>query len=287
VKASNIDSQDLTQWIGREIGLKDTITGTTAHRMARLLDLPDELSGGDSLPLPWHWAYLLDAAPQSQLGADGHARRGSFLPPVALPRRMWAGSSITLHSPLCIGDEAVRKSRIDNIQTKSGRSGDLVFVTVHHCYYVENELRLEENQDIVYRDHSEYTVVVPDAKNKKTADFTIDYKLDITALFRYSALTFNAHRIHYDHEYVTKEEGYPGLIVHGPLLATLLLQGLRDEAGVNNVRKFQFRAKSPVFVDQVFSVRGAQTDSADTWEIWIENADGVVCMAATAYLTST
>src|ERR1700742_4344017 len=205
----NID--ELKGWVGRAETLSDWVAPTPLKAMAAALDRDDPApEPGDPVPPCWHWLYFLPLHRQSEIGPDGHPRRGGFLPPVPLPRRMWAGGRLTFHEPLKVGERAVRTSTIANIEDKTGRSGRLVFVTVQHTVEVGGELKIEEEHDIVYRDATH-----PDAPPPKAAPapegetWGPTIQTEPVLLFRYSALTFNSHRIHYDYPYVTGVEGYP------------------------------------------------------------------------------
>jgi 3-methylfumaryl-CoA hydratase len=245
----------------------------------------DREESGDTVPPLWHWLYFLPIAPLSEVGPDGHPKRGDFLPPVPLPRRMWAGGRLTFRSPLKIGDHAKRTSTIANIEDKTGRSGRLVFVTVQHAIEVDGELKLEEEHDIVYRDAPQEGARPPQAAlapEGETWSRTID--ADAVMLFRYSALTFNGHRIHYDYPYVTEVEGYPGLIVHGPLIATLLVDLVRREQPDAVVQSFAFKALRPTFAGQAFTVCGKPSADGRTVDLWAKDHEGYLTMRATAAL---
>jgi 3-methylfumaryl-CoA hydratase len=244
---------------------------------------------GTSLPELWHWLYFLPSAPQSEIGSDGHPKRGGFLPPVPLPRRMWAGSRIQWLAPLAVGDEIKRISKIESVTHKAGRTGDLIFVLVRHEIFNQHGLALIEEHDIVYRD-----APAPDEKPvaptpaPSNAKWTKTITPDDVLLFRYSALTFNGHRIHYDRKYVTEVEGYPGLIVHGPLIATLLVDLVRQSIPGCTLKSFEFRAIRPTFDINVFKV-SAKPDlekdlSGKTISIWAEDHEGWLTMQATAVL---
>ena len=211
---------------------------------------PERPPAGTPLPALWHWLYFLPLHRQSEIGPDGHAKRGGFLPPVPLPRRMWAGSQFEFHTPLRVGDALTRRRRSHDVTEKSGRTGPLVFVKVRHEIRRDDEadVALTEFHDIVYREAPKPDDVAPPPK-AAPANATWERKWvpDDVLLFRYSALTFNGHRIHYDRRYVTEVEGYPGLIVHGPLIATLLLDLLRHQLPDAQVARYEFRAVRPVF----------------------------------------
>jgi 3-methylfumaryl-CoA hydratase len=278
---------DLKDWIGTTETVADTLTATPYAALSATLDRPAERPpAGMALPALWHWLYFLPLYRQSEVGADGHAKRGAFLPPVPLPRRMWAGSQFTFHAPLRIGDEVSRTSTIDNITEKAGRTGKLVFVKVRHEVRRrgERELALTEFHDIVYRDAALPGAVEP-APAAAAADAQWQRKVvpDDVLLFRYSALTFNGHRIHYDRRYVTEVEGYPGLVVHGPLVATLLLDLLREHLPAAAVASFEFRALRPVFDINHFFVCGEHLADGRI-HLWARDHQGWLTMDARATL---
>ena len=278
---NGITGMDLSKWVGREEVRSDLIAEWPARALAAMLDASDvAVEEGARLPAGWQWLYFLEARPPSAMGLDGHPARGGFLPPVTLPRRMWAGGRIRFESPLCIGDRAQRQSTILDVRTKSGRSGELVFVTVRHDLSVNGRLAISEEQDLVYREAASAGSQVP-AGQPAPADaaWRQAWRADPVMLFRYSALTFNAHRIHYDRPYATGEEHYRGLVVHGPLQATLLLELARRHAG-RPVKTFEYRALQPVFDGEGFFANGQPGDSGA--ELWTSNESGSICMQATA-----
>ncbi|MFL9958697.1 MaoC family dehydratase N-terminal domain-containing protein [Paraburkholderia nemoris] len=274
--------EKLDDWLNKEAVAEDDITAFPLTAMAATLDRKES---DDTVPPLWHWLYFLPTAPLSDVGPDGHPKRGDFLPPVPLPRRMWAGGRLTFHAPLKVGEHAKRTSTIANIEDKTGRSGRLVFVTVQHAIEVDGELRLEEEHDIVYRDAPQEGARPPQAAlapEGETWNRTID--ADAVMLFRYSALTFNGHRIHYDYPYVTEVEGYPGLIVHGPLIATLLVDLVRREQPDAVVQSFAFKALRPTFAGQAFTVCGKPSADGRTVDLWAKDHEGYLTMRATAAL---
>src|SRR3954452_2960390 len=216
---------ELRSWIGRSETVKDTIHPTPVVALTATLDHPaNPVTAGSALPPLWHWLYFLPMHRQSDIGADGHARRGGFLPPVPLPRRMWAGSQFEFRSPVRVGDAVERISTIADVTAKEGRTGKLVFVKVRHEVRCNGapDPAIVEFHDIVYREARRADDPEPPPQAAATgAAWQREIVPDDVLLFRYSALTFNGHRIHYDRKYVTEVEGYPGLIVHGPLIATL------------------------------------------------------------------
>ena len=280
--------EDLTAWIGRTATADDTITATPVAALAATLDYPwAPVEPGAALPALWHWLYFLPLHRQSEIGADGHAKRGGFMPPVPLPRRMWAGSQFEFHSPVRVGDRVSRTSTIADVKTKHGRTGPLVFVKVRHELRCNGavEPALVEFHDIVYREAQRADDVAPPPQAAQVdAPWQREIVPDDVLLFRYSALTFNGHRIHYDRKYVTEVEGYPGLIVHGPLIATLLMDLLRRQLPDADVAAFQFKALRPTFDLNAFRVNGALQGDGKTVHLWAMNHDGWLTMDATATL---
>jgi len=280
-----VDIDKLREWIGRSETVKDVVTPAPLRALAATLDRADSARSDDrGVPPLWHWLYFLPAWPQSEIGADGHPHRGGFLPPVPLPRRMWAGGSLEFLAPLETGQLIQRRSVIENVRLKEGRTGPLVFVTVEHEVHADGQCALRERQDIVYRDAP--AAGEPAAKPVDApADpaWSRDIQPDPVLLFRYSALTFNGHRIHYDRPYAVNEEGYPGLVVHGPLTATLLLDLLHGELPEARVRTFTFRAMKPLFDTAPFSVCGRQ-DDATSVRLWARTPEGHLAMEANATL---
>lgn len=279
---SDIDIDHLRSWIGRTETFTDEVTTFPIRALSATLDRDDPAPvKGDPLPPLWHWLYFLPLYKTSEAGPDGHSARGGFLPPVPLPRRMWAGSNFSFRAPLRVGDTISRVSRISDVTMKSGRTGPLVFVNVQHEISSLGGGSFSETHNIVYRGEPRPGDPAP---APKAAPATAAWRRDITPsdllLFRYSALTFNGHRIHYDRRYVTEVERYPGLIVHGPLIATLLLDLLRRHTDAN-VTSFVFRAMNPLFDIAPFSVRG-EPGADGRISLWAEDAHGNLCMQADA-----
>ena len=278
---------NLKEWIGTTETVADTLTATPYAALSATLDRPAVRPPvGAPLPALWHWLYFLPLYRQSEVGADGHARRGAFLPPVPLPRRMWAGSQFEFHQPLLIGDDVTRISTIENVTEKTGRSGRLVFVKVRHELRRrgKQDAALTESHDIVYRDAALPGAAEPvPLAAPAGAQWERKVVPDDVLLFRYSALTFNGHRIHYDRRYVTEVEGYPGLVVHGPLVATLLLDLLREHLPDADVASFEFRALRPVFDIHHFFVCGEQLGDG-TIHLWAKDLQGYLTMDAHASL---
>ena len=279
---------ELASWIGRSETARDKVGPTPVVALTATLDHPAaDVVAGTALPPLWHWLYFLPMHRQSEIGADGHAKRGGFLPPVPLPRRMWAGSQLEFRSPVRVGDRVTRTSTIDNVSAKEGRTGKLVFVKVRHELRCNDatDAALVEFHDIVYREaRSPGDVEPPPLPSPSGAPWQREIVPDDVLLFRYSALTFNGHRIHYDRKYVTEVEGYPGLIVHGPLIATLLMDLLRRQMPDGDVAAFRFKAVRPTFDLHPFRLNGAVQDDGKTVRLWAEDHEGWLTMDATATL---
>ena len=279
---------NLKDWVGRSETVSDTATATPYAALSATFDRSaDRPASGTVLPALWHWLYFLPLHRQSEIGPDGHAKRGGFLPPVPLPRRMWAGSQFTFHKPLRIGDVMERTSTIQDVTEKSGRTGPLVFVKVRHEIRLqgESDVALTEFHDIVYREPANPDDVPPPPKAAPaTSTWEKKWVPDDVLLFRYSALTFNGHRIHYDRKYVTEVEGYPGLIVHGPMVATLLLDLLRHQLPDAELASYEFRAVRPVFDINHFYVCGEPQPDGKTFRLWAKDHEGWLTMEATAVI---
>jgi 3-methylfumaryl-CoA hydratase len=271
----------LSAWIGRSETREDTITVAPLAALSALLDRDDPPPrAGDAAPPLAHWLYFLPMYRQSEAGPDGHAVKGAFLPPVDLPRRMWAGSRLEFARPLEVGARVKRVSTIKDVREKEGRSGRLVFVTVRHEVSDAKGLVLSDEHDIVFRGESALTAKPTPAPAGET--WHREIHPDPVLLFRYSAVTFNSHRIHYDHPYVTQVEGYPGLVVHGPLTATLLIDLLRRNAPDVKLKTFAFRAMRPLYDTANFSTCGLPDEAQRSARLWTRDAEGAVTMEATA-----
>lgn len=278
----------LQGWQGRTDTTVDTIAAAPVRGLAATLDRSDpDSAAGTPLPPLWHWAYFLPHARQSEIGLDGHAKRGGFLPPVPLPRRMWAGGRLLWHTgnPLRVGDMARRDSRIVSVTHKAGRTGDLLFVLVEHTYSNARGVALVEEHDIVYRAAPRPgDAAPPPVAGVQGAAWQREIVPDDVLLFRYSALTFNGHRIHYDRRYVTEVEGYPGLIVHGPLIATLLIDLLRRQLPGVAIASFTFKAVRPTFDLHPFRLNGQPSADGRTVRLWAQDHEGWLTMEGTATL---
>jgi 3-methylfumaryl-CoA hydratase len=281
----------LRDWIGRSEQREDLITATPVAALSATLDRDDPApAAGTELPPLWHWLYFTPLTRHSELGEDGHAKRGGFLPPVPLPRRMWAGGRLDFLRPLRVGEDVTRVSTIQDVTVKQGRSGALVFVCVKHEFSNAQGLALREEHDIVYRDApapappgasgSSGTPAPEPMAAARDEQFSREIVPDPVLLFRFSALTFNGHRIHYDRSYVTGVEGYPGLVVHGPLIATLLLDLLRRHLPDAKVKHFRFKALRPTFDIHPFSVCGKV--EGKSVRLWGRDHEGWLTMQASA-----
>ena len=277
----SLDADTLTHlqsWVGKVETLSDVITAVPVRALSATLDRDDALPmPGTALPPLWHWLYFLPQQRQSELGPDGHARRGGFLPPVPLPRRMWAGGRLQWlpENPLRLGDAVQRNSRIVSITHKAGRSGDLLFVLVKHEVHNGKGLALIEDHDIVYRASArDGDPLAAGVKADQGAPWQRDIVPDDVLLFRYSALTFNGHRIHYDRKYATEVEGYPGLVVHGPLIATLLLDLVRCNAPGGFIKSFSFKAVRPTFDLHPLRLHGQPSNDGQSVRLWAEGFGG-------------
>ena len=277
---------DYQSWIGRSQTLTDVIAAAQANLMAKTMavetgPVAEPFDDGDQLPPGWHWIYFLEADPTHSLGRDGHAKRGGFLPPIRLPRRMWAGSRMRFMAPLHIGDQVTKRSVIERVEEKTGRSGELCFVTVLHEYSRDETVLFVEEQDLVYREEPDPNAPVPeDIMPAASSQVTRTIHPHPVWLFRYSALTFNGHRIHYDVDYCRDVEGYPGLIFHGPLTATLLLDLAGELAAGRALSSFRFKGLSPIFDTGPFTLHGRAEDGHI--ELWATTQKGTLAVTAKA-----
>ncbi len=279
---ADLDQEHLKGWIGRAMEVEDLLTPRLVAEYRATFDphlvaVPD----GDA-PLGMNWCLAPAIAPMDELGEDGHPARGGFLPPVPLPRRMWAGGAVEHHAPLRVGDRVVRRSSVEDVTFKEGRSGPLCFVTVRHAYATDRGPALSERHDIVYRgaDASPGPASKPaeprPAGATRPSDLTWRVDASPVLLFRYSAMTFNGHRIHYDQPYVTGVEGYAGLVVHGPIQGTLCLNLVATLLGAAPAR-FRFRNLSPLVAGTPFEVSAARRPDGSV-ACWTRAADGRICM---------
>jgi 3-methylfumaryl-CoA hydratase len=273
----------LQDWVGRSESRRDEASAGAAARFAATIGGP-ATSPGTAVPPGFHWCLCLPDAPLGELGPDGHPRTGGFLPPVPLPRRMWAASELEFRAPIRVGARIERASTVAAVTEKAGRSGAMVFVAVDHVTRADGVDAVHERQTIVYREASAQAVPLPEPRAVDTAAWPVARSLvpDATLLFRYSALTFNSHRIHYDLPYATREEHYPALVVQGPLTATLLLELAARQCGGEAIARFSFRAVAPAFAEQSLHLLGRP--SATAIELTALGADGRTVMEALAEL---
>lgn len=270
---------DLQAWVGRSQTVTDLIHPVPAAALAATLDgLGTPTPGpGDALPPLWVWLYFLPIVPMAEVGPDGHPRRGGFLPPVALERRMWAGGRLRFHGALRLGAEAERVSTIFKIAEKVGATGPMVFVTLRHEIRQAGSLVIEEEQDIVYLPLPD-RFAPPPAQPAPPGDWVRPFAIDPVLLFRFSALTLNGHRIHYDRPYAMEVEKYPGLVVHGPLQAILLFEAARQSGPQRAAAGFSFRAMRPLFDFDAVALRGRAGEAG--LELFTTNGDGAIGMRA-------
>lgn len=268
---------EFADWIGRSLTVTDTLEPARSNALDMTLGGTGALGAGDVMPLLHHWLYFWDVKPPLGLGADGHPAKGGFLPPVPLPRRMWAGGRLRFLQPLRLGARVTKISTITAVTEKTGKSGTLVFVTVRHELDAGEGLAVREEQDLVYREPSAGRLPAPVAAPAPEASWCEAVDPDTVLLFRYSALTMNGHRIHYDRPYAIDEESYPALVVHGPLQATLLMRLATRQLGAP-VTGFDFRGQQPAFDGCPLHVCGEPT--AEGAELWTSQG-GAKNMVAT------
>lgn len=278
-------NRPLSDWVGSREQREDVVTLAPALGVSALLDRQGPLpETGTPLPALWHWFYFLPQVPGSKIGQDGHPQRGGFLPPVDLPRRMFAGARLEIITPPVIGRSATREGTVLSVTEKSGNSGKLVFVTVEYKIYQDGTLCIREEQDIVYKEAGgripapvplqEWPALPPGALSQVVEPNEV-------LLFRFSALTFNAHRIHYDRRYAMEEEGYPGLVVHGPLTA-LMLAELAAHNSARQLRSFSFQGRAPLF--DLYPFRLVGIEESDKVVLEAQSPSGATAMTATAVL---
>jgi len=275
-----LDIDHLKGWIGATRETVDDISPRLAISLAAVLNEPTVLAMGDTAPIGIHWCLSPEIVPMARLGPDGHPARGDFLPPVPLPRRMWAGGELTFSGDFRVGDRVRRLSHVEDVVLKTGRTGTLCFVTVRHEYQTPRGLALRERHDIVYRAIEAPAGGTPPRNDMPTPQERLSIDGSAVLLLRYSAATFNGHRIHYDRDYCREVEFYPGLIVHGPLQATYLLRMATAMNDGQLPNQFDFRGTAPLFDGGPFTVNGAR--EAGGAVLWVENAEGAVTMKATA-----
>jgi 3-methylfumaryl-CoA hydratase len=279
---TGIDVDHLRTWIGRERVKRDDLSPFRAQALAAALDRASRPQIGDMLPPAWQWMYFVDTPRASDTGVDGHPKVGDFLPPVPLPRRMWASGRFVMERPLCLGEVAEQRSVIRSVDVKEGKTGTLVFVTVQHQIMQNGQRCLIEDQSLVYRSMPDGPASpISGEPAPADADWTMTVAPNPLLLFRYSALTYNGHRIHYDRDYAIRQEHYPALVVHGPLLATLMCELLAMKLPNARIKDFQYRAQRPTFDTNAFPVCGKRDGAKVTlWTV----ADGFIGMSAAAIL---
>ena len=262
------NNTDIKSWLGKS-ELKQAVLEAKHANLLGITLGKDELREGHRLPGLWHWAWFNEAKPLTELGRDGHPKRGGFLPPVPLPRRMWAGGELEFHEPLIVGKKIDRKSIIENIQNKQGHSGDLCIVTILHELRDGQELCVSERQNLVFREDPKPDAPTPPAQKPPMGpEISRDITPDPVTMFRYSALTFNGHRIHYDADYARDVEGYPELVFHAPLTATHLFDLAQELIGKAPIAKFSYRATAPIFAGRPFSIHAKREEGKiSAWAI--------------------
>lgn len=274
-------ASDLQAWVGRREIARDVLAPVPLRALAATLETawPEPLPGVEAPPLA-DWLYFLPIVPASQIGPDGHPAKGGFLPPVPLERRMWAGSRLAFAAPLRVGDPIERRSEIRQVAAKDGRSGPMVFVTVRHEVHGPLGLAVEHEQDIVYLPLPERWTAPPPVRLPEGLAWTEQRRCDPVLLFRFSALTFNAHRIHYDRDYAREVERYPGLVVHGPLQAMLLMAAATARHPQRRPARFVFRGVRPLFDHDLVTLAARET-AAGTLELFTATGEAAVAMEAT------
>lgn len=274
-----IDLAHLRSWIGKVEQSSERLTVAFAQRFNATFDRDTNISKNDPAPLMIHFCLAQRAEASRDLGDDGHPAKGGFLPPVPLPNRMWAGGDITFHAPILVGSTVTRRSVVADVTLKKGKSGQLCFVAVDHTILSGRSKAISERQVIVYRDVEEPGGVTPTQVPAATGQFRRGFFPTPTMLFRYSALTFNSHRIHYDAPYTIEKEGYSALVVQGPLQATFLAQFAADMRETPP-RRFNFRGLSPLLNSSEFSINA--TDNGDKLTLWTAPNKGPIAMEASA-----
>lgn len=276
---TTIDIEHLRTWIGREQIITDDLSPFKARALAATFDKDKQPHAGDILPPTWQWLYFLDAPRSDETGIDGHPKVGGFLPPSPLPRRMWAAGDFTVEHPLTIGAAAARHSVVSNVDLKEGKSGTLLFVTVEHETTQHDCVCLTERQNLVYREMPTAQVPLPPGERyPDQPDWRRRMQPTPVLLFRYSALTYNGHRIHYDRDYAIHEEFYPALVVQAPLQATLLHELVSEKLPNARIKRFGFRAQRPIFDIHEMMICGLR--DGNKLQLWTETHDGFVAMRA-------
>jgi 3-methylfumaryl-CoA hydratase len=277
-------AHDFATWIGRTRTIQDDITAFPVNALAGTLGRPPlEAAAGTPVPPLWHWLYFLPIMCPDETRHDGHAKGGEFMPPIPLPRRVWAGSKFfwKAGNPLRVGERATRRSQIESITAKPGKSGELVFVKVVHEFYNAAGVSLINEQLTAFRGVMKaHEPTAQGAMADTQSSWHRSLVPDPILLFRFSALMFNAHRIHYDEPYAMGEERYPALLVQGPLIAVLLLDLLHRHAAGTVVRSLEFKAVRPSFVDRPLHLRGRP--DGQRVHLWASDDEGRLTMSALA-----
>jgi 3-methylfumaryl-CoA hydratase len=274
-----MDVEHLRSWIGRQEIVEDDLPVVPANALAATFDYAAFMQKGADLPPLWHWIYFLNLHRQSEIGEDGNGRKGGFIPPVPLPRRMFAGAQIFFERPLKLGQRARRESTIEDLTFKKGRTGELAFLKIKVVISDDDGVAFTEHQDLVYREPATAAQPTGGAPSRRSSDWNETIEPSYALLFRYSALIFNAHRIHLDRPYAIGQQGYGGLVVHGQLIATMLAE-LASKHVSSPMKSFRFKAIRPVLDVAPFSILGAR--SGETVTLWAEDAAGEVAMEAEA-----
>jgi 3-methylfumaryl-CoA hydratase len=285
-------AEHLSGWAPAQVSRRERFTAQPPAAMAALLDQPSPArEDGDPIPPGWHRLYLLDWPQQHELGPDGHPQAGGFLPPVPERRRMYAGGRLETTAPLRVGDVVTRTSRLERVKVKHGSTGELAFVTNRDEFTVDGAVRIIDEQDLVYRSgepspagQAPEQAAGSSGTSEPTAEWAFSVTPDPVLLFRFSALTANTHRIHYDERYATTVEGFAGLLVHGPLLALLLLELPRRHAPGSRVARFGYRARRPVIAGEPVVASGDRGDTAGSWNLMLRAGRGAAAMTGHAVL---
>ena len=282
----SIDIDYLRKWIGKSESAIDQVTPVPIKALQATLNRQEIVCrSGDYLPPMWHILYFLPISRQSDLSPNGHPHMGDFMPPVSLPRRMYAGGRMQFHQPLQVGDRITRNSTVTDVSFKQGRTGPLVFLKITHEISNDKGIAITEEQDIVYRQEPDPGAPAPSYQSApQGGEWQREMQAGPVMLFRFSALTFNGHRIHYDYPYTTVVEAYPGLVVHGPLLAILLLELLHQQLPGPQLLEFHFQALKPVFAGEQFFLCGAPVPDRRLMNMWISDNEGHLCLQAAATL---
>jgi 3-methylfumaryl-CoA hydratase len=271
-------------WRPEPVSSTELLTTRRAAELGATLDLKVSPSAGAALPAMWHWVYFTEWPVTAALGADGHPRDGHFLPPIPHRRRMFAGGRLDIHAPLLLGEEATRRAEVVATTVKHGKTGALLFVTVRYAFSQGGQLKMTEEQDLVYRSDTGSSTSFERATEPLADRHTPWVHEPVThpaLLFRFSALTSNAHRIHYDAEYTRQVEGFPALVVHGPLLALYMSELARTNTD-RSLRSFRFRLSRPVFVGDAIRAQGTPADDGASAELSVVSGAGTVHASAQA-----